>query len=163
MLGPVRFAHIENCAGEAVREWMRCVGKEQAKKRKVEEEAGEKERLVKALGKRDQSIAVLRALALEKEGKAREAVEGVGDGGANGVDGGEVVVDATRDTEPAAPRSEAVVQPPAVDYSSMEVGRLRALDKARDATLGFLLKRIDKAETELAAHGKGTEEKTEPP
>lgn len=163
MLGPVRFAHIENCAGEAVREWMRCVGEEQAKKRKVEEEKGEKERLVKALAKRDQSIAVLRALALEKEGKVREAVEGVGDGDASGVGGEEVVVDATRDSDPTAPRSEPVVQPPAVDYGSMEVGRLRALDKARDATLGFLLKRIDKAEAELAAREKRTEEKTEPP
>lgn len=163
MLGPVRFAHIENCAGEAVREWMRCVGEDQAKKRKVEEEKGEKERLVKALGKRDQSIAVLRALALEKEGKAREVVEGFGGGDARGVGGEEVVVDATRDTEPPAPRSEAVALPAAVDYGSMEVGRLRALDKARDATLGFLLKRIDKAEAELAAHGKGSEEKTEPP
>ncbi|EME89208.1 uncharacterized protein MYCFIDRAFT_89674 [Pseudocercospora fijiensis CIRAD86] len=40
---------------------------------------------------------------------------------------------------------------PAMDYTAMPLDRLRALDKARDATIGFLLKRIDKAEADLAA------------
>ena len=42
----------------------------------------------------------------------------------------------------------------AVDYSEMPVDRLRALEKARDATLSFLLKRIDRAEAELVAFQK---------
>lgn len=162
MLGPVRFTHIETCASEAVRQWTDHVGEEQAKKRKIEEETAEKERLVKALGARDQSIAVLRALALEKESQVKEAAEAKA-GDPSGADGQSVVVDATRDTAPPPHRSEAAAQPAAIDYSSMEVGRLRALDKARDATLGFLLKRIDKAEAELAASGKGKDEKTDPP
>jgi hypothetical protein len=42
-----------------------------------------------------------------------------------------------------------------MDYSVMTLDRLRALEKARDATLSFLLKRIDKAELELVgATGK---------
>jgi hypothetical protein len=47
----------------------------------------------------------------------------------------------------------------------MTVERLRALDKARDATLAFLLKRIDKAESELtkAANAKEEERKSQPP
>jgi hypothetical protein len=47
----------------------------------------------------------------------------------------------------------------------MTVKRLRALDKARDATLAFLLKRIDKAESELtkAANKQEEERKSQPP
>jgi hypothetical protein len=33
-----------------------------------------------------------------------------------------------------------------MDYSAMPLQRLRLLDKARDATLAFILKQIDKAE-----------------
>ncbi|KAM0714823.1 hypothetical protein Q7P37_009287 [Cladosporium fusiforme] len=162
MLGPVRFTHIETCASDAVRQWTNHVGEEQAKKRKIEEETADKERLVKALGARDQSIAVLRALAVEKENKAKETVEAK-PGDAQGADGQSFVVDATRDTVPPPPRHEAGAQPAAIDYSAMDVNRLRALDKARDATLAFLLKRIDKAEAVLAAAGRGKDEHMDPP
>lgn len=162
MLGQVRFAHIENCASEAVRQWTNHIGEQQAKKRKIEEEVVEKEKLVKALAKRDQSIGVLRALAVEKERLAKETAE-VEISGAASVNSQAMVVDATRDTVPPPPRREPGQQT-GIDYDTMSVERLRALDKARDATLAFLLKRIDKAEVDLAKAANSKEEqRVEPP
>lgn len=163
MLGQVRFAHIENCASEAVRQWSNHVGDQQAKKRKIEEAVVEKGKLVKALAKRDQSISVLRTLAAEKEKLARDAREGK-DSAAGGMNEQAIVVDATRDTVPPPPRPEPSSQTGA-DYDAMTVERLRALDKARDATLAFLLKRIDKAESELskAAGAKDKNRQSQPP
>lgn len=163
MLGQVRFAHIENCANEAVRQWVNSVGEQQAKKRKMEEEVVEKDKLVKALAKRDQSIGVLRALATEKEKLAKEAAEK--DDSAATVKSQAIVVDATRDAVPPSPRKGPSSQTGGIDYDSMSVERLRALDKARDATLAFLLKRIDEAELELkkAANAKEESRKSEPP
>jgi putative IMPACT (imprinted ancient) family translation regulator len=160
MLGQARFVHIENCANEAVRQWLDHVGEQHAKKRKIEDDKVEKEKLAKALAARDQSIIVLRTLATEKEKMAREAVEekphAAGD-----VNGKAIIVDATRDKTPSPPRSNPGVQPAGPDYDAMSVERLRALDKARDATLAFLLKRINKAESDLAriAREKASEEK----
>jgi putative IMPACT (imprinted ancient) family translation regulator len=164
MLGQVRFAHIENSASEAVRQWMNHVGEQQAKKRKLEEEVVEKEKLVKALAKRDQSISVLRALAVEKEKLAKETAESES-GGAGSINNQAIIVDATRDTVPTPPRKEPGSQTPGIDYEVMTVERLRALDKARDATLAFLLKRIDKAETQLvkATNAKEEERRVKPP
>jgi putative IMPACT (imprinted ancient) family translation regulator len=164
MLGQVRFAHIENSASEAVRQWMNHVGEQQAKKRKLEEEVVEKEKLVKALAKRDQSISVLRALAVEKEKLAKETAESES-GGAGSINNQAIIVDATRDTVPTPPRKKPGSQTPGIDYEVMTVERLRALDKARDATLAFLLKRIDKAETELvkATNAKEEERRVKPP
>lgn len=162
MLGPVRFTHIETCASEAVRQWMNHIGEEKAKKRKIEEEAAEKDRLVRALGARDQSVGVLRALATEKEKQAREAIEAKS-GNAQEADDQPVVVDATRETATPPTKKDTPAQPVAIDYSQMTVDRLRALDKARDATLAFLLKRIDKAEAELGNMRQGKNGKSEPP
>jgi hypothetical protein len=159
MLGQARFAHIENCATEAVRQWVDHVGEQQVKKRRLEDEGVEKEKLAKALAARDQSIIVLRTLATEKEKMAKEAVETKSDETAD-VNGKSIIVDATRDKTPSPPRSNPGVQPAGPDYDAMSVERLRALDKARDATLAFLLKRIDKAESALAkiAREKASEE-----
>lgn len=162
MLGPVRFTHIETCASEAVRSWLNHTGEEKAKKRKVEDEAAEKEKLVKALGARDQSIGVLRALAVEKETQAKEAKE-TDHGKIDALKGQAVVVDATHETAPPSSNNPASSQPTVIDYDAMTVDRLRALDKARDATLSFLLKRIDKAEAALAATDKGNEQDEKPP
>ncbi|KAL1582937.1 hypothetical protein WHR41_08186 [Cladosporium halotolerans] len=162
MLGPVRFTHIETCASEAVRSWLNHTGEEQAKKRKVEEEAAEKEKLVKALGARDQSIGVLRALAVEKETQAKEAKE-TDHGKTRAVEGQAVVVDAKRENAPPSSSNPSSSQPAVIDYDAMTVDRLRALDKARDATLSFLLKRIDKAEAALAAIDKKKEQEERPP
>lgn len=162
MLGPVRFTHIETCASDAVRSWLNHTGEDKAKKRKVEEETAEKEKLVKALGARDQSIGVLRALAVEKETQAKEAKK-VEAGPTGAVEGHAVIVDATRDTAPPSSSNTASSQPAAIDYDAMTVDRLRALDKARDATLSFLLKRIDKAEAALAAIRQEREQGERPP
>jgi len=160
MLGQVRFAHIENSATEAVRQWVDHVGEQQAKKRRLEDEGVEKEKLAKALAARDRSISVLRTLATEKEKMAKEAVDRNPDDTGDAANKA-IIVDATRDKTPSPPRGNAGLQPPGVDYDAMSVERLRALDKARDATLAFLLKRIDKAESELVkiAKEKGDEEK----
>jgi putative IMPACT (imprinted ancient) family translation regulator len=142
LLGPVRFEHIQTCAREAIQKWKESVAEEHAKKRKLEQDEADIKRLVGILAERDQSILVLRQLASEKEGKLKTALAVTKE--TNGaVDG---------DTEPKAV-SVKDQQPtngkPAIDYSTMPLDRLKALEKARDATLSFLLKRIDKAELEL--------------
>ncbi|KAI7182551.1 hypothetical protein D0869_02741 [Hortaea werneckii] len=162
MLGPVRFTHIENCARAAVSKWQTHEAEQRAKKLKLEQEAAEQKKLAVALVERDRSIEVLRTLAA---GKERQVKEGIVTGvealaGANG---------ASVDVEEAAPKpSEAAdlkqkaesTSKPAMDYSAMPLARLRALDKARDATLSFLLKRIDKADADLSAlkHSEGAED-----
>lgn len=138
LLGPVRFDHIEECAKEAVQKWKDSVVAEQSKKRKVEEDAILHKKLVAVLTERDQSVAVLRSLAQEKEEKLKKAMAKGGD----------------KDAEPtktvvSSSQQSTTDGKPAMDYGSMTLDRLKALEKARDATLAFLLKRIDKAELEL--------------
>ena len=101
--------------------------------------------------------------AAEKEKLAKDAAEGK-DSATRAIDGQAIVVDATRDTVPPPPRPEPSSQT-GIDYDAMTVERLRALDKARDATLAFLLKRIDKAESALskAANTKEEGRKSQPP
>ena len=143
LLGPVRFEHIEKCAMEAVKKWQESVAEERSKKQKVEEEAVERLKLVKVLADRDQSISVLRSLAAEKEDKAKLArgklEEHNGDIASSQPDEQVYLRSQTAKTETKV----------AVDYSAMPLERLKALEKARDATLSFLLKRIDKAEADL--------------
>ena len=137
LLGPVRFEHVENCAREAVKRWQESVREERAKKVKVEQDEKDRVRLVKALGERDGSIEVLRKLAVEKEEALKRLQEGTGD----------IVDDGVVSSQGA--KSVSSPRKPAMDYSSLAVDRLLTLEKGRDATLGFLLKRIDKAEAEL--------------
>lgn len=134
LLGPVRFDHIEAVAREAIERWQ----EREIKRKKLEEEHAEHLRLAKALSERDQSITVLRALALEKEEKLKQTrgnLEGDGLGSK----------DACQPKEPSL-SAQAVSKN---DYSAMPMERLKALDRARDATISFLLKRIDKAEAEI--------------
>lgn len=132
MLGPARFAHIENVAREAVREWRRAVVAAEGEKRQVEQQrqaargAERKEELVRVLGERDASIEVLRGLLAEKKGVAGK-VEG---GGGEGV------------AAPATPRKQ-------MDYGKMPVQVLEKLEKARDATIAFILKELDAIEDEI--------------
>lgn len=133
MLGPVRFDHIENCVRDAIDQWQRVELEELTKRRKVEKEKEEHALLAKGLAERDQSINVLRTLAIEKEQAAKGETP-------------EAAVEA--DTVHAR---DSLAQKIAVDYHQMPLDRLRVLDKARDATLSFLLKRIDKAEAEVEA------------
>jgi len=152
MLGPVRFTHMEDCAKAAMRKWQENEAEERSKKRKLEEEGIEKRKLVRALSERDQSIDVLRKLAGEKEKKVREGilagVDALTSRDGNMQQDGEV---AKADTQDSAQGELVPAAKPAVDYSTMPLDRLKALDKARDATLSFLLKRIDKAEADIAA------------
>jgi putative IMPACT (imprinted ancient) family translation regulator len=160
LLGPVRFEHIEKCASEAVKKWQEAVVEERQKKRKIEEEAAEKVKLVKVLADRDQSISVLRALAAEKEEKVKSAK--VTSANINSAKGTSVKADfeqqnqdsgnsPTNGKDTPRPQPAATEAKPTLDYSTMTLDRLKALEKARDATLSFLLKRIDKAELELDA------------
>ena len=50
-------------------------------------------------------------------------------------------------------QSAATEAKPTLDYAAMTLDRLKTLEKQRDATLSFLLKRIDKAEAELISSG----------
>lgn len=119
LLGPTRFSHIENSAGNAIRAWRQKEDSEGQKRRRVEDEDMEKATLIVELADRDQNILVLRRLLEEK----------------------------TKQTQPEAeqkPPSRPPLPPP--DYSSMPLERLRQFDRARDSTVAFLLKKIDEAE-----------------
>lgn len=139
MLGPVRFSHIETVAKEAIRAWQEHEAEAKMKKRKVEEEEAEHARLCKSLAERDQSIDVLRELAAKKELEVKQAHS------------------QRKVEEPSQTPSSSATSKPITDYTVMPIERLRALDKARDATIAFLLKRIDKAEAELKANGTASE------
>jgi putative IMPACT (imprinted ancient) family translation regulator len=119
MLGPARFAHIENSAGDAIRAWRQKEDSEGQKRRRVEDEDMEKATLIVELADRDQNILVLRRLLEEK----------------------------TKHTQPQAePKPPPRPPLPAPDYTSMPLERLRQFDKARDSTVAFLLKKIDEVE-----------------
>ncbi|QIW98218.1 hypothetical protein AMS68_003736 [Peltaster fructicola] len=130
MLGPVRFTHMETCALGAIKKWQESVAEEISKKRKVEQDASETKRLVKVLTARDQSITVLRNLASDKEAKLRPIDE----------------AKTSAEASPSQPTPTPALNPV---YDDLPLQRLQALEKARDATISFLLKRIDKAELAL--------------
>ena len=132
------------------RKWQESLAEETSKKRKVEEETVEKVKMVKLLADRDQSISVLRSLAVEKEEKAKLAQ--------GKVEKQEGDIASSKPEAKASQTSSTATSEikPAIDYSAMPLERLKALEKARDATLSFLLKRIDKAEAALASlNGEG--------
>ena len=135
-MGPVRFVHIAECAKEAVGMWL---ARQDVERREREEEI-ERERLIGVLGRRDESILVLRGLVAEKERQVKEGQ--AGKAGAEEVDLSGAVTDSSVLPSPAKQT---------VQYDSFPILRLRTLEKARDATLAFLLKRIDVAEAALAA------------
>lgn len=142
MLGPARFQHIETAAKEAIDRYREQETERQSKKRRLEEELIEHSRLAKSLTERDQSIVVLRALADSKEKLVQDGT-------------------AKEDTiawSTTCRDEKAIIEPkPEIDYAAMPLQRLRALAKARDATISFLLKRIDKAEIAAGAtKSKGT-------
>ncbi|KAK6007259.1 hypothetical protein QM012_006267 [Aureobasidium pullulans] len=128
MLGPVRFAHIENSARDAIRAWRQNEDSEGQKRRRVEDEDMEKASLIIELADRDQNILVLRRLLEEK----------------------------TKQMQPQAEQKAPARPPiPAPDYSSMPLERLRQFDKARDSTVAFLLKKIDEAERQVSLKDAG--------
>ena len=141
MLGRVRFDHMEACALEAVKKWQDSVEEEKLKRRKLVEESSERVRIVNVLSARDQSITVLRALALENEENLKGVqAEALSDGGNK-------------------PQYQSHSPAKVPQYDGMPLARLQALERARDATISFLLKRIDRAEAETKAFEKGRPEK----
>ena len=122
-IGPIRFTHIENTAKEAIWTWKTAdaeAKKEQAaKKQKLDEETARKE-LEQNLRERDLNIFVLRGLLADKNAKLN-------------------------DSEPVPPTPQK--KPP--DYETMSMEALKRVDKARDATIAFILKEIDKVDEQL--------------
>ncbi|KAI1616308.1 hypothetical protein EDD36DRAFT_132197 [Exophiala viscosa] len=134
MLGPVRFTHIETVAREAIMMWKAQQDHDSAKRQKVQQEVADKAtraRLVRVLGERDNSIVVLRGLLAEKTGTATAKS-----------------ADAPSQTQTATPTITSSSTTKKIDYSVMPLQTLRQLEKARDATIAFILKQIDKAEDE---------------
>ncbi|KAF3316490.1 hypothetical protein TWF173_001778 [Orbilia oligospora] len=121
-------------AKEAIRAYLadkdESANGESAKKTKVsndeqgQEDEKEKEDLVEELKNRDESIVVLRNLLDDKMGKKKKSEE---------------TPDAGEESSQQRPTKE-------VDYKSMPLVRLKQLDKARDNTISFLLKKIDEVE-----------------
>lgn len=144
MLGPVRFQHIEDCAREAVGKWREEMQEiERAKKRKlvVEDEEKSRQRLIGVLEERDRSIVVLRALLAEKQIERTKAADFVqaGTSSSNNFPPTAQAHDSGSPTARPAP-------PP--NYSAMNLQTLQRLEKARDSTISWILKEIDKVEQE---------------
>ena len=121
-IGPIRFTHIENCAKEAIWKWK--VADEEAKKvqaikKQKVDDEAKQKELVKNLQERDYNIFALRKLLAQKKAKLQ-------------------------DEEPAPPTPQ---KPQA--YRTMSMEALMRVDRARDATIAFILKQIDKVDEEL--------------
>ncbi|KAI4265479.1 MAG: hypothetical protein L6R38_009393 [Xanthoria sp. 2 TBL-2021] len=123
MLGPVRFEHIKNCAREALSKHLNSTQQQQSqvkKARTVTDDDEEKRRadLIRVLPERDRSISVLRGLLVEKHA-----------------------------TESSSLKEEKVASPAKVpEYSKLPLKTLENLERARDATIGWILAQIEKAE-----------------
>ncbi|KAF1942718.1 ribosomal protein S5 domain 2-like protein [Clathrospora elynae] len=121
-IGPIRFTHIENCAKEAIWKWKVAdteIKKEQAVKKQKVDDEAKQKELVKNLQERDYNIFALRKLLAQKKAQLQ-------------------------DEEPAPPTP----QKPQT-YATMTMDTLKRVDKARDATIAFILKQIDKVDEEL--------------
>jgi hypothetical protein len=121
-IGPIRFAHIENCAKEAIWKWKVAnseAEKEEASKRQRVDDEAAKKQLVDELTQRDRNIAALRKLLVEKKAKL-----------------------SGEDMAPPTPQK-------AIDYEKMGLDVLKRLDKARDATIAAILKQMDKLDEDL--------------
>lgn len=134
LLGPVRFTHIENCAREAVEKWKTNVtaikqegSHPAAQKRKTEDDERRKSTLVRVLEERDHSIAALRGLLRDKTEDATTIRS-------------EEKASSTKDV------SVNVTPTKSTDYSAMPLHALERLERARDATISWILKEIEKAE-----------------
>lgn len=121
-IGPIRFTHIENCAKQAIWNWKVAStqkAQEAASKKQKVEDEEKRIELVKGLQERDANILTLRKLLAEKKAKLEE-----------------------QEVAPPTPQKVPV-------YDQMALNALLRLDKARDATVAFILKQIDQVEEEL--------------
>jgi len=157
LLGPVRFNHFEHVAKDAIQKWqMRGAdhGSLSTKRRRIHVESTDyaelalqgdsqakpptpmrpedvqrtRDSLIADLQERDNSIAVLRKLLEQKKMELSK--------------------------NPMSPKTPSRNPPPTSpdrkpDYSAMTLVRLQTLEKARDASIGFLLKGINKVEEEV--------------
>lgn len=136
LLGPVRFTHMENCAKQAIAKYRaeQQAGEEHAsQKRKIEDDARVTENLVHTLEERDRSVTVLRDLLAEKKRAAPK----------------------TSDDAPVDGSSQTPTKK--IDYTVMALPVLRRLEKARDTTIAWILKEIDKVEEEQKVSSVTTE------
>ena len=145
LLGPVRFTHIADAGKQAIRRWQHrddagakrqridasitgerpLDSKTESSTMQPEDVQRKRESIISELQQRDHSITVLRDLLDQKRAKIAEYV-----------------------TSPpqSSPNPQPSSPPKKPNYSSMTLIRLQALEKARDASIEFLLKQIDKAE-----------------
>lgn len=162
MLGPVRFRHIEAVAGDALLQGLHALpgpaarglkrvleeggsGEQDAvkKTKSVAREEEEKERkvLVAELRERDGSIVVLRELSISKTEQLARLDQ---------PKDSHQVVGATRGPEKHASSSALSTKVPTQDsYDTMELSKLRGVERARDKTVSFLLKRIEGLEKDI--------------
>jgi hypothetical protein len=155
LLGPVRFTHIENVAKGAVNTWRGEKHGSTSKKLKLDDHDSQspissssnqtmrpeelqrrKREVIQTLQRRDESVTTLRALLEQKKSNA----------------------------DLKSSQSAATASPNRIlTYDQMPFSRLQALENARDMTISFLLKQIDKAEAEAtkqADESRKTEEAT---
>lgn len=167
LLGPVRFTHMEMVAREAIKMYQRAThrtggdGPDSEKRPKIAgDSAGaaggvgnslcddaDRVRLARQLVERDKSIIILRELLAEKTSLAAQTPAEAG-----GFNSQSPPQQGPLPTAPAASSSGTVSTAPTIkviDYTEMPIQRLRQLDKARDATIAFILKQIDKAEENI--------------
>ncbi|KAH8726345.1 hypothetical protein GQ44DRAFT_739136 [Phaeosphaeriaceae sp. PMI808] len=122
-IGPIRFTHIENCAKEAIWKWKVAstqATQEAASKKQKTDDEATRKELVRNLQERDFNIFALRKLLAEKKAKLEDI-----------------------ESAPPTPQKPQV-------YGKMSMDALTRVDKARDATIAFILKQIDKVEEELS-------------
>ena len=169
LLGPVRFTHIADIARQAIREWRResmlCEGGEAdggtqkrvkaANDPKKDEET--KERLVRELTDRDANILVLRELLKTKrEAVSKTTAEDSSPKATIEESSPEVTkeeppqmatIEETSQKASADPVGQSGSSPAKkMDYADMTLDALRRIDKARDSTVAFLLKKIEEVE-----------------
>ncbi|KAL8800492.1 MAG: hypothetical protein Q9223_007286 [Gallowayella weberi] len=130
LLGPVRFDHIKNCARDAIGKYTSATQQQQSKKSKtVADDDTKRNDLIRILPERDQSISILRGLLAEKQSH-----------------------------NTPSPKAELQKSSPSKvpNYSNLPLSALENLERARDATIGWILGQIEKAEAQLEAPSDGS-------
>jgi hypothetical protein len=148
LLGPVRFTHIESCVKRAVIIWQETSkaadsaldsNGDQKKRQKISEDDKTKAvAMCELLTERDDSIAVLRELLAEKTGKSTKKTAVQGTSSSKNGDNGPSEMERTTPV-----------------YASLPPETLMRLEDARDRTITFLLKQIDRAESESSKTNAG--------
>ncbi|KAF2810126.1 uncharacterized protein BDZ99DRAFT_359413, partial [Mytilinidion resinicola] len=121
-IGPIRFTHMETVAKQAVQKWLDAVeeGKQaEARKRKKVEDEAALQELRDRLRFRDQNIATMRQLLADKTAFLA-------------------------DTDPVPPTPSKLP-----DYDTMEKPGLDRIAKARDASIAFILSKLEDVDEKL--------------